>query len=155
MSYASFKSVESEEILSPRMPAAKAMRAQGLIAWSSLFFVLLQSICSFFVALDGLRVVIGVGALAGITQAGMTWNKVHTDWIRVPMIAFALVGALLNLAILRRARYLRRRPSSLWRQRPLTLRKIRMERVQLVLSLVTLALIAIEELTHFHTFHRM
>ncbi|WP_433967608.1 hypothetical protein [Tunturiibacter gelidiferens] len=154
MSTPSFKSVEPEETLSLRMPA-KAVRAQGVIAWSSLFFVLLQSVCSFFVALDGLRVVIGVAALASITQAGITWDKVHTDWIRVPMIAFALMGALLNLTILRRVRYLRRRSSSLWRQRPLTPRKIRLERIQLVLSLVTLALIAIEELTHFHTFHRM
>jgi hypothetical protein len=130
-------------------------RTQGVIAWSSLFFVLLQSVCTFFAALDGLRVVIGVGALASVVQAGESWDKFHTDWVRLPMVAFALAGALLNLAILRRVRGLRNRPASQWRQQPVTSRKLRMERVQFVLAITTLVLIAVEEMTHIHTFHRL
>ena len=143
-----------EGALSRAMPSETG-KTQGVIAWSSLTFAVLQSVCSFFVALDGLRLLIGVGALASVVGAGEQWDRLHTDWIRVPMVGFALVGALLNLTILMRIRRLRNRPAARWRQLPVTPQKIRMERVQLVLSLITLALIVIEEITHLHTFHRL
>jgi hypothetical protein len=146
--------LEPEDALLRPMPS-EAGRAQGVIAWSSFFFVLLQSVCTFFTALEGLRVVIGVGALASVVEVGKMWDRFHTDWIRVPMVGFALVGALLNLTILMRIRRLRNRPAARWRQLPVTPQKIRMEQVQLVLSLITLALIVIEEITHLHTFHRL
>ena len=130
-------------------------KAQGVIGWSSLVFAVLQSVCSFFVALDGLRLLIGVGALASIVGVGQQWDRLHTDWVRVPMIVLSLVGALLNLTVLLHVRYLRSRPSAQWRQRPLTARKLRAERVQLGLSVVTLVLVAMEEISHWHTFHRL
>jgi hypothetical protein len=133
----------------------EAGRAQGVIAWSSFFFVLLQSVCTFFTALDGLRVVIGVGALASVVEAGKVWDRFHTNWIRVPMVGLALVGALLNLAVLRRVWRLRSRPSAQWRRVPVSARKMRMERVQFVLSVITLALILVEEIMHWRTFHRL
>jgi fumarate reductase subunit C len=133
----------------------EAERARGVIAWSSFFFVLLQSVCTFFTALDSLRLIIGLGSLATITQVGEVWDRFHANWIRMPMMTMALVGALLNLVVLIRIRRLRRRPAARWRQRELTSREIRMERVQLILSLATLALIGVEELTHFHTFRRL
>jgi hypothetical protein len=123
--------------------------AKGVIAWSSFFFALLQSICTFFAAVDGLRVVIGIGSLAVSTWIGTALDRFHSDWIRVPMIGLALLGALLNLAVLAQVRYLRNRPASQWRQKPLSQHKIRMERVQVALSVATLALIAIEEYLHF------
>jgi hypothetical protein len=135
----------------PREPG----KAQDVIAWSSLLFAVLQSVCSFFVALDGLRLVIGVGALASVAGAGKQWDRLHADWVRVPMVALAVAGALLNLTVLLHVRHLRSRPSARWRQRPLTSRKIRMERVQLFLSVVTLVLVAVEEISHWHTFHRL
>jgi hypothetical protein len=154
MTTASTKLGESEDALSRVMPS-EIGKAQGVIGWSSLLFAVLQSVCSFFVALDGLRFLIGVGALASIVGAGQQWDRLHTDWVRVPMIVLSLVGALLNLTVLLHVRYLRSRPSSQWRQRPLTARKLRAERVQLALSGVTLALIAVEEISHWHTFHRL
>jgi hypothetical protein len=66
------------------------------------------------------------------------------------MVSVALIGSLLNLAILGQLRRLRRRPASLWRQQPPSPRKLRMERLQIVLSVATLALIAVEELLHRH-----
>ena len=132
---------------------ARLGEASGLIAWSTFAFAILQSVCTFFTALDGLRLLIGVGALAAITQAGAAWDHIHTGWLRVPMVAFAAAGSLLNLAILRRIHRLRNRPASRWRQQPITPGKRRMERLQLVLSIATLALIAIEEITHLRTFH--
>jgi hypothetical protein len=146
--------LESDDDLSHLMPS-EAGKAQGVIAWSSLLFAVLQSVCSFFVALNGLRLLIGVGALASVVGAGQQWDRLHTDWIRVPMIALSLVGAMLNLTVLLHVRHLRSRPSAQWRQKPLATRKLRGERVQLALSLVTLALIAVEEVSHWHTFHRL
>jgi len=129
-------------------------RAQGVIAWSSFFLVLLQSVCTFFAALSGLRLLIGVGSLASIAAAGTVWDHFHTDLFRIPMMGLGLVGSLLNLAVLTHIRYLRRRPAAQWRQKPLTPRQRRMERVQYILSYATFALIAIEEVTHFQTFHK-
>jgi len=143
-----------EGALSRAMPSETG-KTQGVIAWSRLTFAVLQSVCSFFVALDGLRLLIGVGALASVVGAGEQWDRLHTDWIRVPMVALALAGALLNLTVLLHVRHLRSRPSAQWRQRPLTPRKKRMERVQFALSLITLVLLAVEEISHWHTFHRL
>ena len=49
-------------------------RAQGVIAWSSFFFTVLQSICTFFAAVDGLRLVIGVGSLAVSAESEQPWT---------------------------------------------------------------------------------
>jgi MFS family permease len=154
MTTARVKLGEADDALSRVFPEEMG-KAQGVIGWSSLIFAVLQSVCSFFVALDGLRLLIGVGALAGVVGVGEKWDRIHTDWIRVPMIVLSLAGALLNLTVLLHVRHLRSRPSSQWRQRPLTARKLRAERVQFALSVVTLALIAAEEIGHWDTFHRL
>jgi hypothetical protein len=153
MTTAPVKLGESEGALSRMMPSETG-KVQRVIGWSSLTFAVLQSVCSFFVALDGLRLLIGLGALASVVGVGEQWDRLHADWIRVPMVTLALVGALLNLTVLLHVRHLRSRPSAQWRQRPLTPRKRKMERVQFVLSLITLILIAVEEVSHWHTFHR-
>ena len=82
-------------------------------------------------------------------------DRFHADWIRLPMIGLALIGSLLNLVILAQIRRLRHRPASQWRQVPLSRHQIRMERVQLVLSVATLVLIGIEEYLHFHLRHHL
>src|ERR1700735_4568891 len=121
---------------------------QGVIGWSSFFFAVLQSICTFFAAVDGLRLFIGVGSLAVSAGIGTAMDRFHQDWIRVPMIVLALLGSSLNLVILLQIRHLRNRPASRWRQRPLKPNRIRMERVQMALSFATLALIGVEEYLH-------
>jgi hypothetical protein len=142
----------SERHLARGMPSESG-KAEGVIAWSSFLFALLQSVCTFFTALDGLRLVIGAGSFAAITQAGIAWDHFHTDWIRVPMVVFAGFGSSLNLVILSRIRRLRERPAAQWRRISLPSRKLRMEGVQFILSIFTLTLLGIEEITHFRTFH--
>jgi hypothetical protein len=127
-----------------------AAHIHGAIAWSSFFFALLQSVCTFFVAANGLRFVVGLGSLVLSASAGAMVDRFHADALRIPMIGVALVGSLLNLAILAQVRRLRGRPASLWRQQPPSPRKLRMERLQIVLSIGTLALIAVEEILHHH-----
>jgi hypothetical protein len=132
----------------------QATNAQAVVAWSGFIFAVLQSVCTFFMALDGLRLLIGAGALALIVHAGTVWDHFHTNWIRVPMVVLAFAGSALNLLILRRIWRLRNHPAAQWRRVPVSLRKIRMERLQFALSVITLTLITIEEVTHFRTFHR-
>jgi hypothetical protein len=127
-----------------------AAGVQGAIAWSSLLFALLQSVCTFFTAANGLRFVVGLGSLVLSASAGAMVDRFHADALRIPMVGVALIGSLLNLAILGQLRRLRRRPASLWRQQRPSARKLRMERLQIVLSVATLALIAVEELLHYH-----
>jgi hypothetical protein len=153
MATVSLRSPQSEND-GPEVVASQTRKTQSVIAWSALFFVLLQSVCTFFTALGGLRLLIGISSLAAIIRAGQTWDKFHTDLIRIPMILFAVGGSLLNLAALRRVRRLRARPAAKWRLKPLTTRTIQMERAQFVLSIATLILFAIEEATHWQTFHR-
>lgn len=134
---------------------AKAERARGVVAWSSFFFALLQSLCAFFAAVDGLRLLIGLGALAVSAWLGAFIDKFHSDLIRLPMMGLALFGSLLNLVVLWQIHRLRARPAAQWRQRPVSRGKIRMERVQLVLSVATLVLIAVEEYWHIRWHHHV
>ena len=133
----------------------RSIEAKGLLGWSSFFFALLQSICTFFIAVSGLRLVIGIGSLAMSAGVVGALDRFHTDWIRVPMMALALVGALVNLAVLAQIRYLRRRPASRWRTKPPSPRTLRMERLQFVLSIATLVLIGLEEYFHLRLNHTL
>lgn len=135
------------------LQVGRAARVRSGIVLSSFVFSVLQSVCTFFAALDGLHFLIGAGALAAATQVGIRWDYMHRDWIRIPMLAFALGGALLNLVILRRIRRLRNHPAAQWRQRPVPASKIWMERVQFLLSWITLALLGLEQMLHFRSFH--
>jgi hypothetical protein len=127
-----------------------AAGVRGAIAWSSLLFAFLQSVCTFFAAANGLRFVVGLGSLVLSASAGAMVDRFHADALRIPMVSLALSGSLLNLAILGQLRRLRRRPASLWRQQPPSAHKLRMERLQIVLSVATLALLAVEEPFHHH-----
>jgi hypothetical protein len=86
---------------------------------------------------------------------GTALDRLHADWIRLPMIGLAFVGSLINLVVLLQLRRLRNRPAAQWRQKPLSPRKIRMERVQMILSIATLVIICVEEYLHFRMFHQL
>jgi hypothetical protein len=145
-----FEIPESAKASSPA--DSEATTTRGAIAWSSFVFALLQSICTAVMAINGVRLAIGIGSLVLTTGVGADLVRFHSDWLRIPMLALALIGSVTNLAILWNAHRLRNRPASHWRQIPLSPRKIRMDRIQLALSLLTLVLIGIEEYFHigFH-----
>lgn len=152
MSSTPLKPIESQQTAASIVPD-ELVRNRRVIAWSGFFFALLQSICGAIVAINGLRIAIGIGAFALSTGAGAALVGFHTDAIRVPMIVLALLGSLLNLAILLHVRHLRNRPASQWRQKPLSPGQKRTELAQLVLSLATLVLIFGEEYLHFSFHH--
>jgi hypothetical protein len=122
----------------------------GAVAWSSFLFALLQSVCTFFAAANGLRFAVGLGSLVLSASAGAMVDRFHADALRIPMIGLALIGSLLNLAILAQVRRLRHRTSSQWRLQSPSPRKLRMERLQIILSVATLVLVAVEEGLHYH-----
>jgi len=154
MSGSSSKSLHSEGIPRQIIPRDDS-RTLGVIAWSSFFFALLQSICTFFLALSGVRLVIGIGSVVLSAGAATAFEKFHANWIRLPMVGLALLGSLLNLVVLIQIRILRSRPASRWRQRPLSPKQVRMERVQWFLSFATLILVAIEEYLHWNRFQNL
>lgn len=135
--------------------AEDSRSTRNVIAWSGLMFAVLQSICTFFAALDGLRVGIGLSSLAMAAGTAAAIDRFHVDWLRVPMISLALLGSVLNLVVLWQIRRLRQHPAARWRQVPPKPDRLRMERLQLVLSIVTLILLGLEERQHMIWLHHL
>lgn len=133
----------------PESPAPDGSRFRWL-NWSGFFLAFIQSVCSAFLALQGVRFLIGIGAVVLASSAWHLAERLHVNAIRVPMMLIALVASLLNLAALWQVRRLRARPAAAWRQQPVTPVKRRSEMVQLILSLATLVLLAAEWIAHFH-----
>ena len=117
--------------------------------WSGFFLAFIQSVCSAFLALHGVRFLIGVGAVVLASSAWKLAEQLHVNAIRVPMMLVALVASTLNLAALWQVRRLRARPAAAWRQQPITAAKRRSETLQLLLSVATLVLLAAEWIAHF------
>ena len=120
-----------------------------LLNWSGLFLAFIQSVCSAFIALHGVRFLVGIGA---VVLASSTWalaERLHVNAIRLPMMLIALVAAVVNLVALWQVRRLRNRPAAAWREQPRTPSKKRSETLQLVLSLLTLVLLVAEWAAHF------
>jgi len=111
---------------------------------TSLFFILLQSACTAFFAISGLRLLIGIGALAAATTGLNFLASLHNAAFRIPMETIAIAGSVVNLIAVRRIRRLRGRPSSQWRMKPATPKQLRSESWQVGLAILTLLLVAVE-----------
>jgi len=114
----------------------------------SLAVALLQSLCTAVLAVSGIRVAIGLTALAAASGIYAPARGFHQDAIRIPMLIFAAAGAVVNLAVLAWIWHLRARPSAQWRKREVSLKEKRSERLQVVLAVVTLILVGLETWTH-------
>ena len=99
-------------------------------------------------ALSGLRLLIGIGALAAATTGLQLIDSIHGEAIRIPMEIFAVAGSVINLYAIWRVRSLRARPSSQWRVAPMSVGKRRAESIQIAIAVVTLLLVAIEWTFH-------
>ena len=119
-----------------------------LLSWSSVVFALLQSACTAVIAISGLRVAIGLSALAAAAGIHAPARGFHQDAIRIPMMVLALLGALINLYVIWKIRRLRSKPAAQWRVQPVTKRKLNSERFQIALSILTLLLLAAEWIIH-------
>src|SRR5256886_3896099 len=132
------------EVARPRLSLVNTR----LINWSSIVFAILQSACTAVIAISGLRVAIGFSALAAAAGIHSPARGFHQDTIRIPMMVFAFLGAVINLYVVGKVRRLRSKPAAQWRQQPVTRRKINSERFQIALSILTLLLLAAEWITH-------
>ena len=124
-----------------------------IIGWASLGFILLQSACTAFMALSGLRLLIGIGSLAAATTGLHLLASLHAEAIRIPMEILAVAGSCINLYAIWRVRSLRARPSSQWRVGPVAGGKKRSEAIQIALALLTLLLVTVEWTFHIHLHH--
>jgi len=126
-------------------PGSQPLRTVG---WASVLLALLQSLCTAVLTISGIRVAIGLSALAaasGIYAPAKGW---HQDAIRIPMLIVATIGAAVNLAVIWWMRHLRNRPAAQWRRRERTGKEKGSERLQIVLSVATLILVGLEVWTH-------
>jgi hypothetical protein len=119
-----------------------------ILSITSLLFILLQSACTAVMAISGVRVIIGLGALAAAAGLNRPASGFHADAIRIPMMAIAVIGSFVNLYVIWRIRSLRSRPSSQWRTIPVTPKQKRAEAFQIGLAVLTLALVLAEFITH-------
>lgn len=127
-------------------PEGKAIRTVG---GASLLLALLQSLCTAIVAVNGVRVAIGLTALAAIggvfAAPAAFW---HQDAIRIPMLWLATIGAVVNLGVIAWIRHLRSRPEAKWRRREPSAKQKRSERMQVGLAVLTLVLVGLEVWLH-------
>ncbi len=119
-----------------------------LITWSAFLFAALQSACTAVMAISGLRVAIGLSALAAAAGIQAPARGFHQDAIRIPMMVLASLGAVINLFVIWKVRSLRSRPAAQWRQQPVSKKKINSERFQIALAVLTLILLAAEWIIH-------
>lgn len=116
--------------------------------WSGLCLAAVQSLCGAFIALHGVRLLVGIGA---VVLASATWQlaeHLHVNAIRIPMMLVAFLFSVINLVGLWQVRRLRNRSASAWRQKGIAPAKRRSEALQLALSLLTLVLLLAELLAH-------
>src|SRR4029077_6008811 len=119
-----------------------------LLGWSGVLFAILKSALPAVIAISGVRVAIGLSALAAAAGIHAPAKGFHQDAIRIPMMLLALFGSLINLFVIYKIRSLRNKPASQWRQPPLTRSKLNSERLQIALSILTLILLTAEWITH-------
>jgi hypothetical protein len=138
------------ETSSSQKSAARSLsRPPLLVSITSLLFIVLQSACTAVIAISGVRVAIGLSALAEATFGiHAPAHGFHRDAIRIPMMIAASLGSLINLYVIWRIRTLRARPASQWRVQAVNPKQRRSELFQIVLAMITLALVAAEWISH-------
>jgi hypothetical protein len=129
-------------------PISERIAGSRYLGISAFLFAILQTLCPAVIAISAVRVFIGLGALAAAAGTNAPPHGWHADWIRIPIMWIAAFGAALNLFILWHVRRLRARPAAQWRIAPLSPSKLRSERVQIVLAVLTFVCLAAEWITH-------
>jgi formate hydrogenlyase subunit 3/multisubunit Na+/H+ antiporter MnhD subunit len=115
---------------------------------ASLIVALAQSLCTAVLTISGIRVAIGLSALAAASGIYAPAKGFHQDAIRIPMLILATVGAVVNLGVLAWIRHLRNRSSAQWRRREQSPQEKRSEKLQVAMAILTLVLVGLETWTH-------
>ena len=139
------KSVRHQQTMIP------FLEARRFITVGSFGLAIIQGVCATAVFVSGISTALGSLPVAAATAAGPA-TGFHANRFRIPMLALAGFGAVVNLFLLWNAERIRRNPAARWRMRPLTRKERWEKRIQLAASILTLLLIAGELLAHpmFH-----
>ena len=138
-----------ETTLEEKAPLPEQSKSWRLVGISTFLFALLQALCPAVIALSAVRVAIGLGALTvAVVGTDAPAEGFHADLIRIPMMVIAFAGSLLNLFVIWHVRRLRKRPAAQWRLSPVPKSKLRSERLQIALAVLTFVLLAAEWFTH-------
>jgi formate hydrogenlyase subunit 3/multisubunit Na+/H+ antiporter MnhD subunit len=124
----------------------RSTKGFGALSGATVVMALLQSVCTAVLTINSIRVGIGLAALAASTIAPL--HRFHQDAIRIPMLTIAVIGAVVNLAVLGWIWHLRTRPESQWRRRQITPKQRRSERLQVAMAVLTLVLVGLEVWAH-------
>jgi len=118
------------------------------LASGTLFVAGIEAVCLFFVSASGVAVLVGGSAV--VLAQGLLFF--HQAAIRLPILAIATLGALLNLGLLWNQHRLRTAPSAQWRMQPLSSKERRRIVFVAAVSVLTLLIVATELYLH-HKFH--
>ena len=148
MNTTTMKATDIENPASQPGTFAERIAGSRYLGLSAFLFAFLQALCPAVIALSAVRVFIGLGALAAAAGTDAAPRGWHADAIRIPMMLIAALGAALNLFVIWHVRRLRARPAAQWRIAPLAPGKLRSERLQIVLAVLTFVCLAAEWITH-------
>jgi hypothetical protein len=116
----------------------------AVLGASSLLVASTEAICTFFVVVSKLGILVAVTSFL----SSVIVSRYHTDGIRVPVLAIAFAGAVLNLGILWNQHRLRRASSAAWRKRALSRRAKQRIALLLASSAITLLMVTVEFVIH-------
>jgi len=128
--YAELNSPDLQTSRAEGLEASRPSAGRLLLTWGSLALAAAESLCVAAVGLSGVRVALGLTSLLA-AGAGGPARGFHREAIRIPLLTFGAVGALISLLLLWNEQKLRRNPAAAWRIRPLTARQRRRRWLQL------------------------
>jgi len=106
---------ESADLVLPQHDEAAVSGVSLKRAGGAFFLSAVEAVCVFFVTSAKAGLV-----LVSANIAASAWAEfVHRDWLRLPLLGFAMAGAVLNLYLLWNAHTLRNAPSASWRKQDL------------------------------------
>ena len=125
-------------------PGARSKAPRLSIVLGSVFILLFQTGCAIAVFASRISLWISGASIAIPLKASV----LHSEPVRLPLLALATLGSALNLFTLWNARRLRRKPEAQWRIRPLRFRDKLRDGIVLGASLLTLFMVISELVLH-------
>jgi hypothetical protein len=118
------------------------------IVLGSLPILLFQTGCAIFVFANRISILTTGAATGLVLQA--SW--LHSEPVRLPLLALATIGSAFNLLVLNNARRLRRKPEAQWRIKPLRFRDKLRNGIVFSASVLTLFMVISELVLHPSTY---
>ncbi len=125
-------------------PSLETKAPRISIVLGSLPILLFETGCAIFVFANRISILTTGAATGLVLQA--SW--LHSERVRLPLLALATIGSVFNLFVLSNARRLRRKPEAQWRIRPLRFRDKLRNGIVFSASVLTLFMVLSELVLH-------